>query len=261
MSEANEPHNPSPQNSGSTHSAALATHFENIRQIIPDMETAVADYNGVPFNSPPFRDTPSAILGNLFRPDLSRPEPNWNTLLHYFLTPAAKHGFANLQDLFLFIVRVVVPNAIIQNRRMMIEYFSTFPHASSTIQVRSDMWDNTQQAQMGIQNIQVTAPLPSATDPRPNLPLNYSTQILDRSIFRNRMTPNGAQFLEWLVTSVGPGQATHRPGEIDQYLGIAESTIRGWTMEDLMRHTIRALSIFWWVNQCNDRFQKGHTTL
>lgn len=260
MSDGNSFNNPTLNDPGPER-VDVASYFEIVHHMIPDMDTAVADYNGVPFSHPPFRDTPSAILGILFRPDLSKPEPTWNTLLHYFLTPSAKHGFSNLQDLFLFIIRVAIPNAVIYNRIRMIDFFNEFPQAPATIQFRYDGWDDTQQARIDPQKTQVTVPPRSMGDPRPNLPLNYSAHILERAIFRNRVTPSGVQFLEWLSIPIGPAQTKHRPGEIDNYLRFSESAVRGWIMEELMRHTIRVLGIFWWISHSNEKFRKLHTNV
>jgi hypothetical protein len=243
--------------------AQAANHqdLDNVVRQIPEMDFAMADFNSIAVSTAPFRDVPSIFVVHLNRPDLSRPDPEWRHLLSFFVTPQAVHGFANLQDLYVLLVRVVLPNAIIKNRAYMLHLYTQYPGIPARNSLRYDGWGDTVKGKENPAHIQLVAPL--QTGPRPNLDPMLRSNIPPRPIFRSRPTPDGAQFLHWLCTpppplipgTPVPAQMMHRRSELDDHLCIPEVVLRALPLQDLMRRTIRALNIFWWLSGNNARFE------
>lgn len=206
---------------------------------------------------PPFRYLPSVYVASFTNPNLSGPEPDWTNHLTYFLTPDAIHGPANLQDLYLLLTRVVLPRLIIENRQWMQRMYLRYPDLGLDHPLRYDAFPNSAAGQQPMANIQV---FPRAQlDHRPNVPLSFVAHVSPRPILRTTPTPDGRRFVEWLNTTpqplvpggAVPPQMGHRASELDQHLGLTEVTIRGLQMGALIRGTSRALTIFWWLSQCN----------
>ncbi|KAF2659877.1 hypothetical protein K491DRAFT_775130 [Lophiostoma macrostomum CBS 122681] len=237
---------------------------------IPDMDAAVADFNSVPGGSPPFRDIPSVLIGHLNRPNITASEPDWGRLLWYFLTERANHGFANLQDLHIFVVRIAVPNAIIRNRRFLLEIYNRHPGLPYTGHLRYD----SSAAPQAPGNLNVAALVHQMTGPhihpdnrratRNVIPLNGTLSIPTRPIFRSQQNPSGVHFRAWLHRAPNPlvaggpvpGQMAHQPSPNDPYLDIAEATVRSLDMDQLLRRTVHALRFFWWLSVVNSRLQQ-----
>lgn len=113
------------------------------------MDFAIADFNSVTFDGPPNRDIPSVLLAHLYRPQIFVSEPNWHELLLYFVTGEANKGdvlgFGNLQDFYVFLTRVVLPNAIIENRSLLLDMYSMYPQLPETCSLRYDSFSSTAQ--------------------------------------------------------------------------------------------------------------------
>lgn len=230
---------------------------------IPDVDFAIAEFNSVPAKAQPFRDTPTILLRIVKGPNLSGPEPNWDALLYFFsVTSMAPLGLANLQDFYLLVVRVIIPKQTIINRKYMHEAYAQLKDLPVQCRVRYDGWGDTIGGQTDPASIPVTPSNLPAGAPTPNLAL--SMYIAPRTIFRSRPTPNGLQFCKWLRTrpleltpGAGvPSKIAHRVSELDHHLAYSEIQLRALNMEQLLRRTIRALNIFWWLAQNNDRLSR-----
>ncbi|KAF2274035.1 uncharacterized protein EI97DRAFT_444327 [Westerdykella ornata] len=239
-----------------------AASLEAVLKGIPPVDAAVAEFNSMSNTEPPFRDVPSIIIAYLIRPELvpGGTEPDWMQYLSYFMRSQAVAGFGNLQDLHVLITRIVLPHAIIENRRHMEQLYTTFPDYPVQDRLRYDGWGETRRGQVNPAHIVIRPPIPIG--PRPNLALSTVASIPQRAILRSFPTPDGAKFLEWLTspqsTAEGaaiPVQMTHRSSELDGYLTESEEQIRRLNLGDLMRRTIRVLNIFWWIKENNRRFE------
>jgi hypothetical protein len=209
---------------------------------IPFPEKAISDFHSVPANSPPHRDIPSILIAHIGNPNTSGPEPNWITLLEYFSTSHALNGIENLQDLYIFLTCIAIPNAIIANRRLLLAFYTSSrnQNAPQNIRLRYDSWARTDYIP------------PSQEQPttfQPNAP---------RPILRSSMTPNGTNFIQWLqippttspYTHV-PSQMIHRPSQLDLWLGEDEGVVRRVHPKALLLRTARVLGLFWWLCGCN----------
>lgn len=226
------------------------------------MNTAVGEFNSMPASDPPHRDVPSDIMTTLHRPLLDQPEPDWAAALVYFLSPNASHGMENLQDLYLFLTRVVHPNLIVRNRHYLQDMYTAMPHLSIRMGLRYDEFDMTPESQVEIADIPVGI---SPSNPRrPNLPLDAITNIPQRSIFRAYPTPDGDRLLQILISGEievfqnirNLLRLGHRPSEVDNHMTVAEAVVRRWNMGRLIQMVIRALEIFWYLAHCNDTLER-----
>jgi hypothetical protein len=242
-------------------------NFHPLIADIPDMDAAAADFNSVPGGVPPFRDVPSVLIGHLNRPNLTGPEPDWDSLLWYFVTKHATRGFSNLQDLQIFIVRIVLPRAVMMNREFMQEMYTRFPGLPLNCRLRFDSFTAPDNINIAALANQMSGPHlhPDQRNNAQNvIPLNGTLDIPTRPIFRSQQNPNGTNFRQWLhlrpnplvANGPVPGQLAHRPSELDQYLDVEETRVRSAPMEHLLRRTIRALNIFWYLAVNNAKFQQ-----
>ncbi|KAF2791940.1 hypothetical protein K505DRAFT_376402 [Melanomma pulvis-pyrius CBS 109.77] len=216
---------------------AIGNPDDLIRQI-PEMDFAVADFNSVTMNAPPFRDIPSVLIAHLNRPNVADAEPGWELLLRYFLGSQAHHGHGNLQDLYIFITRVALPNIIITNRRLLLAMYLARGDLPPECRLRYDSI-----CAMGAPTLPTTTTAPS------NLPTTPT-----RPIFRSRPTPNGADFLAWLQMppsmqndAPAPPQMAHRESGLDAYLIDDETAVRGLQAPVLLARTAEALRVWWWI--------------
>ncbi|KAF2025773.1 hypothetical protein EK21DRAFT_75672 [Setomelanomma holmii] len=198
-------------------------------------------------NQKPYRDIPSALIAAITNPEMGGDEPNWRALLTYFEGPAATQGLANLQDFYLWVIRVGIPNAVIDNRWFLQHFYLHNPNASTNLQLRYDRWPGTRQPQPDF----YVAP---ATEPQASPP----NQIPPHNIFRDYPTPDGARFALWLGQPLNlppPGvnswQMQHRPLVLDGYLDEDELAVRQIIKPALRERTIRVLRIYWWLWQAN----------
>ncbi|KAF1956985.1 hypothetical protein CC80DRAFT_491848 [Byssothecium circinans] len=217
---------------------AIANPDDLIRDI-PFPEQAVSDFNGVPIHEPPFRDISSNIIGSLGNPQLHLAEPDWEQFLRYFA--GRHHGIANLQDLYVFLTRVALPNAVIINRRLLLQYFLANRNATPRIAVRYDAynWRN-----------MPYIPL------RQERPTTFLPRVQNRPIFRSALAPNGTNMVRWLQTPMNtpppeyppfPHQMIHRPSQLDMYLQENETDVRGIHPQNLTRRTVEVFHAWWWV--------------
>jgi hypothetical protein len=233
---------------------------------LPLLGIALAEFNSVPFNTKPFRDIPSIILAHLNQPPLYGPEPDWVALLSYFRTNQASHGFANLQDLHVFILRIVLPTAIRDNRRWMVKLYSWQMDLPVDCRLRYDAWNLSVKGRLHMAYIIIpdTLPFTNITDGdfyknHISIP-NHQRQVHSpRPIFRSAMVPDSAKFIQWLNTTPNPlhpgmlvpTQMIHRRSEIDEHMLTTEEAIRQLNMGDLLRKTTRILEIWWFVSHNN----------
>jgi hypothetical protein len=219
------------------------------------MGIAIAEYNSVATNGRPHRNVPSSIPAYLYQPNFSEPEPNWHFQISYFFT--SKHGFDNLQDLYVFLNRVVLPNIIRTNRQQLQQLYLARPQAPLQCVLRYDHWGLTPLGKLRLANIHVVPPPRRPGQPQP-VALNATWNNQVRSIFRSYLTPDPAQFYNWLCSASQqiPAQIQHQHSELDDYLSIPESIIRSWTFGMLYQHTIRLLNIFWFISEANHRLER-----
>ncbi|KAF2735345.1 hypothetical protein EJ04DRAFT_413744, partial [Polyplosphaeria fusca] len=161
----------------------------------------------------------SMIIAHLQHPPVTGEEPDWQHLLQYFKNGQGVDGHNNLRDLYIFVTRVAIPNAIIFNRGFILRLYLARPNLTNHLRVRWDAWAFAAQAQ------------------RPTGPLDYATYIPHlvvggnthpnpmRPIFRSKPNPDGDKFVQWLHSLLPipngqqcPGQLLHHPGELDKYL-------------------------------------------
>ncbi|KAF2110612.1 hypothetical protein BDV96DRAFT_583438 [Lophiotrema nucula] len=144
-------------------------------------------------------------------------------------------------------VRVMLPNAIIRNRRAMLHLFLARPDLPQTIKLRFDAWDFSPLGRTPIGEIN-----PEQTS---GFPLIKRT----RPIFTSRLTPNGDLFAQWLNTNLAipPGQQypwqmpTRQGSELWSYIADDEGTMRGLSDDRLMRRLTRVMRMFWWISWNN----------
>jgi hypothetical protein len=221
---------------------------------IPSPEKAIGDFHGVPANSYPHRDIPSILIAHIGNPETLdfktktlKLEPDWLELLEHFSSKRAMEGMANLQDLYIFITRLAIPNAIIQNRMLILAFYTDLRGAPQNIRLRYDAW-------AGDNYI--------APEQEQPLPDDFQ-RIAPRPILSSGMTPNGTNFIQWLdhmltvqldkpyPHSYTPPQQVHRITLLDPYLEENEASVRLMHPRALMHRTARVLNMFWWVCQCN----------
>ena len=209
------------------------------------------------------------------------PDPSPQTSAH-----AASHGHGNLQDLYIFITRVALPNMVIENRKCLLSMYLTRRNLPGAFPLRYDSynshvspspnaphvptrppWANnnlngtTHPTQINTNRNGTANPDPNAT-PRPAYKFpKHAT----RPIFRSLPTPNGQLFLQWLLAPPStpyphhpvPAQMMHRPSELDAYLADDEVQVRQMSSNELMAKTARVLRIWWWI-VCSTAKLQGH---
>ncbi|KAF2465648.1 uncharacterized protein BDR25DRAFT_318489 [Lindgomyces ingoldianus] len=228
--------------------------------LIPTSDIAIPDFNSVPFKTQPWRDVPSIIITHLQIPNpLSPPDPNWESLLRFFLTPQPNvpisHGHGNLQDLYMLVTRIVIPNLIITNRVHIWDMYLTRGNLTTRCLLRYDAWDFLPRYQQQS---------PAVTKPR----LYGDRTGNPRAILRSYVTPDGDAFLAWLnaapqlppqwpVNTPIPSQMAHHPSvELDVYLHDSEDWIRGMDPRILLQRLERVLEMFWWLASNNARLEQ-----
>lgn len=213
---------------------------EDLIRDIPYLEHAMGDFNSVPWNLPPYRNVPSVLLFHLSNPNTSSPEPHWEALLGFF--GPDDHQFGNLQDLYMFLTRIVIPNAIMDNRWFLFHLYSSNAQAPARIRLRYDAWTG-------------DSYMSPAALPQTALKFNV------RSILRTTPTPNGINFMVWLNTPLNAPSPVvqrmrHVQTELDYYLSDAEDAIRRIDYATLGLRTVWLLRIFWWLAGNNARLRQ-----
>ncbi|KAL5395084.1 hypothetical protein PMIN06_006481 [Paraphaeosphaeria minitans] len=212
---------------------------DDLIQDIPSPEKAVSEFQSVPFAHPPQRDVPSIIIAHISKPQTSNAEPDWIPLMNYFQGNRCLDGTGNLQDLYVFMTRLILPNAIIHNRRLLHELYMEKRTLSPNLRFRYDYWHT--------QASTYTPLAAEAFEPVPSRPT--------RSVLRSVPTPSGQNLLHWLSLALNtpphkqpcPDQLVHRPCHLDAYLDEDEGLVRRMRPEALLQRTAKVLSLFWWV--------------
>jgi hypothetical protein len=245
---SHELHNPSRAQYPPRNSFAVSANPDDLIRDIPFPAQAIGDFHSVPANSPPHRDIPSILIAHIGNPDTSLVEPNWAQLLHYFRTDYALQGVGNLQDLYMFLTRIALPNAIITNRRLLLDFYVTNRNAPPNIRLRYDAWTGTDY-------------IPLDQEP----PISPSIRLYNpRPILRSALTPNGTNLVQWLNTPPNtppphihvPVQLRHRGTQLDLYLEEDEMAVRRIHPSALLERTARVLHLFWGLVGCNSGLER-----
>ena len=107
-------------------------------------------------------------------------------LLNHLQMPNAIQPLSNLQDLHLWLVRVGIPNTVIDNCRFLLHFYVQNPTTSRATPLRYD-----DQAP-----IQTYIPLAKVTQ------TSSPDAVSNHSVFRDYPTPDGSRFIQWLQTSI-----------------------------------------------------------
>lgn len=162
-------------------SAAEDQNHPDDLKFIPNHAQAIADFD----NSGPQRihnrDMCSVIIKYLTSPAFRDNQPAGGILLHDHLSaPSTITPEMNLQDLYIWVTRVGLPNAIIDNRCFLLHYYLPDPTAPAPalLPVRYDNQESF-----------------SAYTPITSLPMTARPER-NHHIFRAYPTPNGARFVQ-----------------------------------------------------------------
>jgi hypothetical protein len=234
-----------------TSAAEDRNHPDDLINEIPFHEKAIAEFNSNTPDVPPFRDIPSNIIAGLSNP-VPGSEPDWRAMIiGHFPTANAIRPVSNLQDLYFWVTRVGIPNAVIDNRRFLLHYFLRNPHVSTNLSLRYDA-------------------MPSADT---YVPLYHEPQaspqntVQNHSVFRDYPTPDGARFTQWMTTPIHvpvaydlPSQMQHRRSFLDGFFAEGEAAVRQLAPVALIDRTVGVLRLFWelWMrNRELKRLQDG----
>ncbi|OAL06330.1 hypothetical protein IQ06DRAFT_190177, partial [Phaeosphaeriaceae sp. SRC1lsM3a] len=167
------------------------------------------------------------------------PHPDWWTMLVRHVTSSkVVQPLSNLQDLYLWVTRVGISNAIIDNRSFILHFHMHNSNAPKTCQLRYD-------------------------DQRPRseyIPLSRERQadspniIPSQSIFQKNETPRGERFAQWLATPIHvpapwktPWQLVHEVSALDEFLCEKEDEIGQVELKALLSRTEGVLKMMWWL--------------
>jgi hypothetical protein len=232
-----------------TSAAEHRDHPDDLLHEIPFHEKAVAELNSNTPDVPPFRDIPSNIIAALSNP-VPGPEPNWRAMvMGHFPTATAIQPVSNLQDLYLWVTRAGIPNAVIDNRRFLLNYFMRNPNATMNLPLRYDAFPSAG----------TYAPLHREPQASPQC------TVQNHSVFRDYPTPDGARFVQWLAAPIHvpvpcnlPSQMHHQRSFLDGFLAEDETSLRQVAPVALVDRTVGVLKLFWelWMrNRELKRFQ------
>jgi len=222
-----------------TSAAEEQNHPDDLLQFIPDHTQAIADFDSGGPNRIHNRDMCSMIIKYLTSPASCDNEPAWGILLHdHLFAPPTLAPVMNLQDLYIWVTRVGLPNAIIDNRRFLLHYYLSKPAASASLSVR---YDNQEP--------------PAAHTAIASLPMTARPER-NHAIFRAYPTPNGARFVQWLISPIlgpqghhgrheMPAQMQHRVSMLDGYLNEDETVIRRVEGGAMLERTVGVLRLLW----------------
>jgi hypothetical protein len=194
-----------------------------------------------------FRDIPSNLIAALTNP-VPGPEPNWRAMvIGHFPTANAIQPVSNLRDLYLWVTRVGIPNAVIDNRRFLLNYFMYNPNASMNLPLRYDALPSTDTY------------VPLFREPHVVPP----NTILNHSVFRDYPTPDGARFAQWLTTPIHlpvlrnlPSQMYHQRSFLDGFLVEDEASVRQVASGALVNRAVGVLRLFWELWTRNMKLQR-----
>ncbi|KAF1977439.1 hypothetical protein BU23DRAFT_452752, partial [Bimuria novae-zelandiae CBS 107.79] len=191
----------------------------------------------------------SVIIAHLSNPQTSKKEPVWVNLMNHFRQERCLDGVGNLQDLYMFLTRVALPNAIITNRRLLHELYMARRILPRNVRFRYDRWTLTY-------------------TPLTSLPLRPQPSHAVRPVMRSAPTPNGANFLQWLYEPLNtppahrpcPDQLLHRRTPLDGFLIEDEFIVRRVEPEALYQRTATVLSLFWWIECMSSDLRRYEAT-
>ncbi|KAF2830399.1 hypothetical protein CC86DRAFT_463708 [Ophiobolus disseminans] len=191
------------------------------------------------FTVPPYRSIPPDLITAITTPPPTlTEEPDWSSLLSYFASPHANHGLTNLQDLYLWLTRVGISNAVIDNRRFLLHFYMRNTHASPNVDLRYDTYSTPEEY------------IPLTNEARPSAPY----LVPNHHVFEFFQTPDGRRFAQWLRNNVyvpAPGQMPvqlrHRVSVLDGYLDENETAVRQVDGRALVKRTVRVLKMYWWL--------------
>jgi hypothetical protein len=214
-------------------------HPDDLLNDIPFHDKAIAELNDNSPRRPPYRDLPLILIAALTGPVAGSTQPEWRSmLLNHLKTPSAIEPLSNLQDLYLWLGRVGIPNAVIDNRRFLLHFYLQNPIASPRTPLR---YDNQEPPASYI-------PLANITRASP------PSRIPNHSVFRDYPMPNGSRFVQWLRNLIHipggrqmPTQMQHQQSKLDGYLAEDETEIRQVEAGALLERTGWLLSIYWWL--------------
>lgn len=166
-------------------------------------------------------------------------------MLDHFSSSSALQPGMNLQDLYIWVTIVGVPNAIMDNRRFLLPLYLHKPSAPKRVTLR---YENQGPRDMYVSlaaeaQIQVFVP--------------------NHSLFRDYPTPNGARFMQCLDSPIHvpdgckvPGQKGHRESVLDGYLDEDEFVARKVEKRALVERTVRGLRLYWEIRRSNRKWLK-----
>jgi hypothetical protein len=162
-------------------------------------------------------------------------------------TAHAIQPVSNLQDLYLWVTRAGIPNAVIDNRWFLLNYFMCNPNASMNLRLRYDAMPSI--------DTYVPLNLESRAMPQHN--------IQSHSVFRDYLTPDGARFAQWLATPIHvpvpltlSSQMYHQRSFLDGFLAEDEAAVRQLAPGALLDRTVRVLRLFWELWMRNRELQR-----
>jgi hypothetical protein len=167
-------------------------------------------------------------------------------VIGHFPTANAIQPVSNLQDLYLWVTRAGIPNAVIDNRRFLLNYFMCNPNASMNLPLRYDALPSTDTY------------VPLFREPHVVTP----NTISNHSVFRDYPTPDGARFAQWLTTPIHvpvlrnlPSQMYHQRSFLDGFLVEDEASVRQVASGALVNRTVGVLRLFWELWTRNRKLQ------
>jgi len=209
-------------------------HSDDLLNMIPEPTLAITNVT-----LPPFRSIPPDIIAAITTPEPNvYLEPDWRALLAHFESPNASYGLANLQDLYLWLTRVGIPNAIIDNRRFLLHFYLRNRNAPPNTTLCYDAY------------AAIDTYTPLTNEPRAS-PAN---RVPSHSIFASFPTPDGRRFSQWLRNDIfvpapghSPAQLRHGVSVLDGYLDEDETALRQVERAALVERTVKVLRIYWWL--------------
>jgi hypothetical protein len=218
-------------------------HPDDLLNNIPFHAKAVSDFN---MNSPhcePYSDVPSVLIAAITNP-ATGPEPDWGAMLAYYRSNHAISGLANLQDLYFWVTRVGIPNAVVDNRRFLLHFYARNGDALINLRLRYD-------ASLGIsQSSSFDHYVPLSTE----MQADSLHTIPNHSIFQSYETPDGLHFAQWLSAPVHtpdpnllPSQMYHQRSVLDGFINEDEAEVRQVSGGALMERPVRVCRLFWWL--------------
>lgn len=165
-------------------------------------------------------------------------------LLSYFSSNQALQGLANLQDFYLWVTLVGIPNAVVDNRRFLLHFYLRNIDASMNLKLRYDTSLGVGQSSLQ----QNYVPLNNLAQASP------SYTIPNHSIFQSYETPDRLHFAQWLSTPIHlpanvafPSQMYHQCSALNGFVNEDEAAVRQVERGALLNRTVNVCRLFWWL--------------